>query len=242
MCCLRSLRQTSARHLEVWMLGAINVSVTEGCSRTLASLVWVISKYKLHINTKRVIQCQNRRKPPYESKQSTENTINLPKPQPLPGSEENVSFVIIGDEASPFKPYLSKAYPTRTTDDRTRIYNYRLSRGRRIVANAFGIPASGFGVLKSQLHWIPQKQSLLSWQFVPLHNCPRCKNSAIDIYAPPCTFDNEDTDALYVKAGEWKQEPQASLPCRLPRAKLVRESNCSHVNTDKKTKRQQSGM
>ena len=84
----------------------------------------------------------------------TENTINLPNLSHCQGQRKH--------EASPFKPYLSKAYPARTADDRTRIYNYRLSRGRRIVANAFGIPASGFGVLKSQLHWIPQKQSLLS--------------------------------------------------------------------------------
>ena len=65
--------------------------------------------------------------------------LNIPPPQPLPGRQRDIPFVIVGDDAFPLKNYLVKPYPNRQLDPEKRVFNYRLSRARRIVENVFGI-------------------------------------------------------------------------------------------------------
>ena len=49
-------------------------------------------------------------------------------------------YVIVGDEAFPLKPYLMQPFPGRDirNNEERRKYNYRLSRARRVIENAFG--------------------------------------------------------------------------------------------------------
>ena len=54
-----------------------------------------------------------------------------------PGSPS--SFVIVGDYIFLLKTWLMKPYPSKNLDKCQRIYNYRLSRTRRTIENAFGI-------------------------------------------------------------------------------------------------------
>lgn len=56
-----------------------------------------------------------------------------------------LNYVFVADEAFPLKPYLMRPFPRRhlgARNDPLRtqkpVYNYRLSRARRVVENAFG--------------------------------------------------------------------------------------------------------
>ncbi|KAJ8966817.1 hypothetical protein NQ317_006323 [Molorchus minor] len=64
-----------------------------------------------------------------------ENTLNLPPPEPLSGCNKPVPYVVVADDAFALKPHLMKPYPFRNQPGINRVYNYRLSRARRIVEN-----------------------------------------------------------------------------------------------------------
>jgi hypothetical protein len=70
---------------------------------------------------------------------------HLPPDAPYPNDNVDCPFAIVADEAFPLRSYIMKPYPMRNLTMPQRIYNYRLSRARRIVENAFGILANRFG-------------------------------------------------------------------------------------------------
>ncbi|KAK3920483.1 Protein ALP1-like [Frankliniella fusca] len=92
-----------------------------------------------------------------ELSQALENgELEVPPDRPLPGDPNNVPFpyFIVGDEAFPLKKYRMRPYPGRmqgNLPDVQRIFNYRLSRARRVSENAFGILAIRWQVLNSSL-------------------------------------------------------------------------------------------
>ncbi|KAK7095652.1 hypothetical protein V1264_005034 [Littorina saxatilis] len=105
-----------------------------------------------------------------------ENTLNVPPPRPLPGRQEESPFVLVGDEAFPLKTYLLKPYPGRDLTDERKIFNYRLSRARRISENVFGILVNRFGVLGQTMSLEPDKATLVTEACLMLHNYLRSEN------------------------------------------------------------------
>lgn len=81
-----------------------------------------------------------------------EGTLGLPDPAPLPGDDRDTPFFMVGDDAFPLRPYMMKPYSDKYLDHDQMIFNYRCSRGRRVVENAFGILASRWRVLHTPMN------------------------------------------------------------------------------------------
>nr|CAI5870051.1 unnamed protein product [Callosobruchus analis] len=76
------------------------------------------------------------------SKKMRDGGLGIPEPQCLPGRTTK----------APYKPY-----PQRMLSYENRIFNYRLSRARRLVECGFGILANRWRVLLNKIHLGPKK-------------------------------------------------------------------------------------
>lgn len=84
-------------------------------------------------------------------KKLEQNELNIPKDEPLPSKTEMMPYVFIGDGAFALSKYTMKPYSgVYEKGNSKRIFNYRLSRARRIVENVFGIMSSVFRVLLNE--------------------------------------------------------------------------------------------
>ncbi|KAG5895079.1 hypothetical protein JTB14_021041 [Gonioctena quinquepunctata] len=74
---------------------------------------------------------------------------------------KKVPFVIAADAAFPLTTHIMKPYPFRKLTNEQRIFNYRLSRARRVVENAFGILANRFRCLLNVSALRPEKVKII---------------------------------------------------------------------------------
>ena len=86
-----------------------------------------------------------------------EGTLNLPDPEPLSGDTEPMPYYIIGDDAFPLRTWCMKPYSRLDLDIQHRVFNYRLSRTRRVVENAFGMLATKIRCLLNPMTQKPER-------------------------------------------------------------------------------------
>ena len=96
----------------------------------------------------------------------------LPNYKVLPGAqdEEPMPYVIVGDEAFPLKTWLMRPFPGRNNTEEKRVFNYRLSRARRIVENAFGILAARWRIFHRKIQLQPNSVDKVILATCVLHN------------------------------------------------------------------------
>lgn len=90
----------------------------------------------------------------------------------MPGTTNEVPYVVIGDEAFPLKTYLLRPYPGIQLDsnEKKKIYNYRLCRARRVVENAFGILSQKFRIYNRRIIAKPENVDVIILITCVLHN------------------------------------------------------------------------
>ncbi|XP_028140337.2 uncharacterized protein LOC114334492 [Diabrotica virgifera virgifera] len=97
--------------------------------------------------------------------------LNLPEYSSLPGREKLVPHVFLGDDAFPLSPNLLKPYPgAQDKGSPKRIFNYRLSRARRISENVFGMLSSIFRIFRKPLLLEPETAEVVVMACIYLHN------------------------------------------------------------------------
>ena len=125
-----------------------------------------------------------------------QNLLDLPPPECLQASDK-VHYHMIGDDAFPLKPY-----PHRKFDKKCRIFNYRLSRARRVIENSFGIFSNRFRLFHTTINLNPDKVTTLILSTCCLHNylIEKRKHS----YLHACNA--EDQTNHNVISGVWRTE------------------------------------
>lgn len=101
--------------------------------------------------------------------------------KPLPGTNEPVPHVLIGDEGFALQTFLMRPFPRATTlhDTRKRNYNYRLCRARRIIENTFGILTEKWRIFHRPIECHIEKAILVTKAACCLHNYVRIKHGEI---------------------------------------------------------------
>lgn len=100
-----------------------------------------------------------------------ENDPNfLPPESNVSNSNRILPYVFVGDEAFPLKRYLMRPFPGRDLVREKRVFNYRLSRARRCIENAFGILAARWRVMLTTMPLLPDNAAWVTLACCCLHN------------------------------------------------------------------------
>lgn len=105
-------------------------------------------------------------------------TMNVPRDKNLPGTNQPVPHVLIGDEAFALKTTLMRPFPYRQSrqDVKKNIFNTRLCKARRVVENAFGILAQKWRIYHRPIETSVETTIGIVKATCVLHNFVREKN------------------------------------------------------------------
>lgn len=116
--------------------------------------------------------------------------LNIPTEERLHNSPRILPYVFLADDAFPLRKDMMKPFRHNDLDSRIKkIYNYRTSRARRIVENAFGILAARFRIHRTQMNMSPESIGSVVRATCALHNY--LMSSSLNSYAPLECFDSE---------------------------------------------------
>ena len=116
---------------------------------------------------------------------------------------KTLPYVIVGDDIFPLKPWLMKPFPGRNLEECHRVFNYRLSRARRCIENAFGILSAKWRIFYRPITGNVDLVKVIVAATVCLHKYLRLTDNAN--YIPAGFVDSEDIRGNIVP-GDWRHE------------------------------------
>lgn len=136
---------------------------------------------------------------------------NFPSPSCIEQSSlPPIPYYILGDEAFALEQNIMKPFPHRSAMGDEKVFNYRLSRARRIAENAFGILCARFRILSRPMEMNVANAMVVVQACLVLHNFLMMKKDGV--YNPPGFIDTED-EIGNVRQGVWRNlvEDSSSL-------------------------------
>ncbi|GBN38066.1 hypothetical protein AVEN_208401-1 [Araneus ventricosus] len=147
--------------------------------------------------------------------------LNIPPRETVGGSMFELPYVFVGDEAFALRPDFMKPYAQKLLNTEKRIFNYRLSRARRIVENAFGILANRFHIFHTSINIALPKIEIVVLTCCVLHNYLR-KNSPGYVTEEEMNEPNFETTLTALSPDDHRNASNS--------AKLVRENFSDYFN------------
>jgi hypothetical protein len=133
--------------------------------------------------------------------------LYLPQDEALPGWTIPVPYTLVADDAFPLTRHTMKPYATDLNKGSPkRVFNYRISKARRIVENAFGLLASVFRIFRKPIE-IKVESTVVDIVLtcVYLHNFLRSQPDSARYYSPQGSFDNADASTGEIIRGSWTE-------------------------------------
>ncbi|XP_034245708.1 putative nuclease HARBI1 [Thrips palmi] len=136
--------------------------------------------------------------------------LQLPSPVFNDILKTHLPYVFVGDDAFPLDVHMLKPFAD-CLDQKPEeaIFNYRLSRARRVVENAFGILAARFRILRRNIIGSETLVQNIVLACTALHNLHLIREDSVPpkqrVYLPPGYADLYKSNG-YLKRGRWRNE------------------------------------
>ncbi|XP_037042914.1 uncharacterized protein LOC119079227 isoform X2 [Bradysia coprophila] len=135
------------------------------------------------------------------------NQLDIPPPQFVPNGPL-LPYFLLGDEAFGLSEYMMTPYPGRSLGMLTysqRIFNYRQSRGRRIIENVFGMFVATWRIFKTEIDAQVELIEQLVMSAACLHNFRLIMNDERSNQYTPRHFFDHEVNGVNIP-GTWRDE------------------------------------
>ena len=127
-----------------------------------------------------------------------QGNLNIPPRSKISGSDYELSYFLVGDEIFPLQDWLMRPYAgSSLINELRKIFNYRLSRARRVTENTFGILVARWRVLQSPIDATSEKVEKIVLACIALNNYLRQRHSPR--YTSSGFIDNKDSTGTIKK-------------------------------------------
>ena len=163
----------------------------------------------------------------------------LPLPEMAPVGGVDTPYYILGDEIFALKTWLMKPYSRRGLTTEQQVFNYRLSRSRRTIENAFGILSARWRIFHRPIKADLTLVELIIKATTCLHNYLLSTENTK--YVPSGFVDSFNNDGM--RPGDWRSlvqddaQPALHAPPRIATrnysydAKEQRDHLCRYINS-----------
>ena len=141
----------------------------------------------------------------------------------------DLPYFFPGDDAFALMPWMVKYYSRRQLTGEERIANYRISRGRRVVENAFRILMSLFSLLLGIIMQRPRVVRDIVFTCVVLHNMLRTHQGSVDRVPKPSKWCSGCTKWTGSVCAKWELQESFEGGQRSTRTTERLIQSCGHI-------------
>lgn len=150
------------------------------------------------------------------------NELNIPDPEVMLPTGKELNYVLVGDDAFSLSENLMKPFTGNNLTTEQEIFNKTLSSARVKVENAFGILATRFRVLLTNIAVCPEKATKIALACCYLHNYLKKRKLVLYSNCPAVTTQSTTQTLLEMQPSQSRNSSKL--------AKDMRNNFCAVVN------------